>query len=95
MLTTEEMNALRNLGPTSHEFPSYAIITLAVCATTTSGCGWRGWMLEGAFRVTGTKENSGTGDKVVPSQTDQICPNCGKTTYRTIISRRFYPIGDK
>ena len=32
------------------EIPDYVWLTYAVCAVTNRGCGWGGWIIEGAFR---------------------------------------------
>ena len=69
--------------------PSYIILTYSVCALDEKSCAWRGWLLEGAFEVTGKTHNSGTGDRVVAAVTNQICPNCGKQLFRTIVQRHY------
>jgi hypothetical protein len=75
--------------------PDYMWITYAVCATERDSCGWTGWMIEAAFKKTGTKHPTGTGDKVLPAVMDQVCPRCGRTTFRTAASIRMAPSEDQ
>ena len=65
------------------DWPDYVIVSHAVCAVDETGCGWSDFLLEGAFQRDGDIHNSGTGDLVVPAITNQVCPNCGGTVYRT------------
>jgi len=74
------------------EAPDYVFITYAVCACEKDSCGWGGWMIEAAFKETEEEYPSGTGDKVLPSMDDrQICPQCGKVTFRTAAKVRLVP----
>jgi hypothetical protein len=52
-------------------------------------------MIEAAFKKTGTKHPTGTGDKVLSAVMDQVCPRCGKTTFRTAASLRLVPSEDQ
>jgi hypothetical protein len=77
------------------ETPDYVWLTYAVCAVEKDACGWGGWMIEAAFKKTGTKHPTGTGDKVLSAVMDQVCPRCGKTTFRTAASLRLVPSEDQ
>ena len=70
------------------EVPDYVWMTYAVCATQKDSCGWGDWMIEAAFKRTGSKHPTGTGDKVLPAVMDQVCPRCSRTTFRTAASIR-------
>jgi hypothetical protein len=70
-------------------FPTYVYICHAVCRISPNGCGWAGFLLEGAFEVDGKAHNSGTGDRVLPAITNQTCPSCGETVFRAF-GRRYY-----
>jgi hypothetical protein len=77
------------------EKPDYVWLTYAVCATEKDSCGWGGWMIEAAFKQTDGKHLTGTGDKVLSAAMDQVCPRCGKTTFRTAASIRMVPSEDQ
>jgi hypothetical protein len=70
------------------EYPSYALIVLAVCALGEKACGWTGWILDGVFARTGEKHRSITGDKLLVSDGSQRCPNCGMDVFRTDFYRQ-------
>lgn len=63
--------------------PTYVFLTYAVCGMTPDACGWSGWVLDGVFEVDGIRHNTATGDKLLSSISSQICPNCGRETFRT------------
>lgn len=66
------------------EVPDYVIMTYAVCAVEREACGWGGWMIEAAFKRTEKKDwPTGTGDKLVETFDLQLCPRCGRETFRT------------
>jgi hypothetical protein len=67
------------------EEPTSAWITYAVCGVEKDSCGWGGWILESAKGASGE----------LPSFTDQICPSCGKETFRTKVSIKFEPSKDQ
>jgi hypothetical protein len=73
------------------EAPDYVELVYAVCAVSKEGCGWGGWMIEGAFKVTGQHHPTGTGDKLLPAVDEQICPRCGRETFRTGANLRLVP----
>jgi hypothetical protein len=64
--------------------PSHVWITYAVCATSHKSCGWGGWMLEAVF----SNPKAKAGEYILPSLSEQICPNCGKELFRTGASYR-------
>jgi hypothetical protein len=77
------------------EAPDYVWLVYAVCAISPDACGWGGWMIEAAFRRTGESHPTGTGDKLVGAQDEQVCPRCGKETYRTGATLRFERSADQ
>ena len=77
------------------ESPDYVWLAYAVCAVTSEGCGWEGWMIEAAFRRDGTKHPTGTGDRLLSAAAEQICPRCGRETFRTQVSLRLDPSVDQ
>lgn len=79
----ETMRRLQNISPDEVTVPTYAFLSHSVCATDKDGCGWQGWLLEGAFEATGQMHPTGTGDRSLATVTAQICPNCGKVLFRT------------
>jgi hypothetical protein len=64
--------------------PDLAHLTYAVCTDGVDACGWGGWLLEAAW--TGTEAVFSNG---VPAVTNQICPRCQKTLFRTLAQHRF------
>lgn len=84
-LTLEEIDA-----------PDYAWLTYAVCALTDDACGWGGWIIESAFKKTGERHATGTGDKLLSTaDSEQRCPRCGGTLFRTNASLRMTPSADQ
>jgi hypothetical protein len=77
------------------EVPDYVWLSYAVCGVTKDACGWGGWMIEGAFKRTGRREASATGDRVLSAVDDQICPQCGGTLFRTAAAVRLEPSADQ
>jgi hypothetical protein len=78
------------------EAPDYVWVVYAVCAVTPQGCGWGGWMLEGAFKLgdgltTDNRVTTRWGDTILPSMDAQICPRCGGETFRTGADLRMEP----
>ena len=63
--------------------PSHVWVTYAVCGVETDSCGWGGWMLEAAI-----SDRNGDRD-VLSSDSEQVCPRCGKPTFRTAATLRF------
>jgi hypothetical protein len=94
MLTQGQRRHLQDLGIQDVEFPTYAVLPFSVCAADKAGCGWGGWLLEGAFVVDGQVHDSGTKDKAIPAVTSQICPVCGRAVFRTIAAQRYVRAGE-
>ncbi len=61
------------------EEPNIVWVTYAVCGTENDSCGWGGWILEAAKGPSGQ----------LPAYTRQICPSCGKETFRTEVSIKY------
>jgi len=76
------------------EVPDYIWLTYAVCAMERESCGWAGWMIEVAYKKTEEKYPTRTGEKVLPAMMDQVCPRCGRTTFRTAASIQMVPSGE-
>src|SRR3954468_19057855 len=87
--------ALRDLTLPDVEAPDYVWLTYAVCAVAPDACGWGGWMLEGAFRRDGQRHATGTGDRALSAADTQVCPRCGRDTFRTAASLRLEPSADQ
>ena len=77
------------------ETPDYVWLVYAVCACDRDSCSWGGWIIEAAFKITGQKHHTGTGDKALSSDTTQTCPSCGKKLFRTAAAVRFEPAEDQ
>ncbi|WP_374574753.1 hypothetical protein [Phenylobacterium sp.] len=83
---------LRNTTLADVETPDYVEITYAACAVEEAACGWGGWMIEGACRhVQGQRFPTASGDEPLPAACQQMCPNCGGTTFRASASLRVGP----
>jgi hypothetical protein len=91
----EKYRALLDLTLNDVEVPDYAWLTYAVCAVADDACGWGGWIIEGVFKITGERYPTGTGDKLLPSADEQVCPQCGKPTFRTNASVRMEKSSDQ
>lgn len=71
--------------------PDEAWLTYAVCATEKDSCGWGGWMLEDI-----RKNTSNEGSPIaLPASCEQVCPRCGKETFRTSATLMFVPSLDQ
>lgn len=77
------------------EAPDYVWLTYAVCATEQDSCGWRGWMIEAAFKEIGELCATRTGDRVLNAMDDQVCPRCGDPLFRTEASLRMVASEDQ
>lgn len=73
------------------EVPDYVWLAYAVCACEKDSCGWGGWVVESVFKKDNKKHPNPTGDKVLPFDTGQICPMCGKNTFITGALIRLIP----
>lgn len=52
-------------------------------------------MIEAAFQSGGGGHPTSTGDALLPSLDEQVCPRCGRETFRTGASRRMVPSDDQ
>lgn len=75
--------------------PDYLWLAYAVCACSPDACGWGGWMIEAAFRRTGERHPTATGDLLLSAVDQQVCPRCGRVTYRTGAVLRMEPSPDQ
>ena len=76
------------------EVPDYVWLTYCVCAAEQASCGWAGWMIECAFKRTGQRHSTGTGDMLL-SAPELNCPTCGLDLFRTGASLRLDPSDDQ
>lgn len=88
MTETLPYGHLMDLEPENILLPDYAILAYAVCAMEQDSCGWGGWIVEGMLRITSEKHDTMSGHMLLPSDSKQVCPCCGKITFRAF-SRRF------
>jgi hypothetical protein len=78
------------------EMPDYVWLTYAVCVMENDACGWQGWIIESAFKITTEDYPTGTGDKLLPTSSDEcVCPSCGRGLFRTQASVKFEPSIDQ
>ena len=75
--------------------PDYVWLVYAVCAVSEDACGWGGWMIEGAFEKGDGSHPTSTGDALLPAVDQQVCPRCGRETFRTGASVRMVPSDDQ
>ena len=73
------------------DHPDEAWLTYAVCATEKDSCGWGGWMLENICK--NTDENAASIN--LPAFCEQVCPCCGRETFRTGATLKFIPSSDQ
>ena len=89
MTLPEEILRLQDIELDDIDKPDYLWVVYTVCATDEGSCGWGGWQIEAIFQKTIKKYNTFTGDKLLKSNHYQVCPICGKPTFRTDTSLRF------
>ena len=77
------------------EAPDYLWLVYSVCALSAEGCGWGGWAIEVAFKADGQTHPTGTGDRVLSAADEQICPRCGRGTFRTGADLRLVPSAEQ
>lgn len=85
---SEKCKRLRELESKDVEMPDYAYLVYAVCACHKKACGWGGWVIDAAFKITEKKYPTDTGDKALPSKMNETCPVCGNELFRTGASIR-------
>lgn len=71
--------------------PDEAWLTYAVCALKNDSCGWGGWMLEAALK----RPNSDGSFTAISASDEQICPRCGRQTFRTGATLKFVQSSDQ
>ncbi len=65
--------------------PDFLWLAYAVCAVEKDSCGWRGWIIEDAW-----KTGLSGGEKIhAQIESSQKCPDCGRPMYRTGIEKRY------
>lgn len=65
--------------------PDYVWLSYAVCVVEEESCGWRGWIIESAWKLVGESLK----EVDVEADTEQRCPICGRQVYRTGIEKQF------
>ena len=85
----KKLKELEDLSAADVIAPDFALLTFAVCTDGVDACGWGGWLLEAAR--TGTEA---VFSNRVPAVTNQICPNCQKTLFRTLAQHHFGRLPD-
>lgn len=75
--------------------PDYVWLVYAICALSDDACGWGGWMIEAAFQSGDGGYPTATGDALLPAVDQQVCPCCGRETFRTGASVRMVPSEDQ
>jgi hypothetical protein len=84
MAFPRKFKALLEMEADAVRRPQHLWATYVVCAVEPSSCGWGGWELEAAFA-----DDDGAFKSLLPSSSQQVCPNCGKPTFRTAASFRY------
>ena len=82
---------LLELSAADVEASDYVWLVYAVCAVTPDACGWGGWMIEAAFKHDAARHPTGTGDRPLSAVDEQVCPRCGRATFRTGVTLRLEP----
>jgi len=72
-------------------YVSGIVMTYAVCATEQNSCGRGGWMLEAIWKKTSDKAKH----QFLNANDEQVCPRCGRETFRTGASYRFILSSDQ
>ena len=79
----EKFRSLIKLREDQVTVPDYVWLSYAVCAVEHDSCGWRGWIIESAWKVVGGKETE------VEADVEQGCPVCRKLVFRTGVEKQF------
>ena len=83
MAFPEKFRKLIELREEEVTIPDYVWLAYAVCALQEDSCGWRGWIIESAWKIVEGKEVE------LEADAEQGCPICGKQVYRTEVEKRF------
>jgi hypothetical protein len=78
----EKFRALIELRENQVTVPDYVWLSYGVCAVEEDSCGWRGWIIESAWKLTGGDRH----EVEVEADAEQRCPLCG---YRTGVEKQF------
>jgi hypothetical protein len=81
----EKFRALVELREGQVTVPDYVWLSYAVCAVEEDSCGWRGWVIESAWKIVGEDLK----EIEVEADTEQGCPVCGKQAFRTGVEKQF------
>lgn len=81
----EKYRGLIELREDQVTVPDYVWLAYAVCAVEETSCGWRGWIIESAWKLVGKDLQ----EVEVEADAEQVCPVCGKQPYRTGIEKQF------
>lgn len=79
----EKYRTLIELQDDQVTVPDFVWLSYAVCAVEEDSCGWRGWIIESAWKGVGKNRQQ------VEADTEQCCPVCGKRLYRTAVEKQF------
>ena len=79
----EKFRELIELREHQVTIPDLVWLSYAVCAVEQDSCGWRGWIIESAWKTAGKVSHA------VEADTEQCCPMCGKHLYRTQVEKQF------
>ena len=79
----EKFRTLIELHEDEVAIPDYVWLAYAVCAVEEASCGWRGWVIESAWKIVEGKKFE------VEADAEQGCPMCGKQVYRTEVEKCF------
>jgi hypothetical protein len=83
MTFPEKFRNLIELREEEVTIPDYVWLAYAVCAVEEDSCGWRGWIMESAWKIVDGNPRE------VEADAEQRCPMCGKLLYRTEVEKCF------
>lgn len=81
----EKFRALIELREEQVTVPDFVWLAYAVCAVEEDSCGWRGWIIESAWKIV----EGNPREIEVEADAEQHCPVCGKLLYRTEVEKCF------
>lgn len=85
MAFPDKFRALVELGEKDVSIPDFVWLSYAVCAVEEESCGWRGWIIESAWKIDPKTRK----EMPVEADTHQRCPVCGRQLYRTGVEKQF------